>query len=68
MRLSADIRLRYGPEECLDSQYESAMSIWSAGSQVYDSRQASGAGERTKTIPLELREGKPASATSFFVN
>ncbi|MFM2374971.1 MAG: hypothetical protein RLZZ165_67 [Bacteroidota bacterium] len=68
MRLSADIGLRYGPEECLDSQYELAMLIWSAGRQVYDSREASGSGERTETIPVELREGKPASATNFFVN
>ncbi|HEX2900037.1 MAG TPA: hypothetical protein VHS96_09990 [Bacteroidia bacterium] len=65
--LSAEIGLKYGPEECVESSYELACVIKSGGKQVFDSRTAASS-DKTRSVAVEVFEGKPQSKVRFFIN
>jgi hypothetical protein len=65
MEVSADIGLKYGPEDCMESSYQMAFLLRQNGKQVYDSRTSSG--DKTQSVGVTLKEGRPATRTQFFV-
>lgn len=68
MSVTSDIGLKYGPEECMESKYELACLIRKGGKVVFDSRQSRATFDKTRSIAVELKEGKPAAKVSFFIH
>ncbi len=67
LALSSDIGFKYGPEDCIESSYQLACVIRSGGKQVFDSKTAANS-DQTRSVSLEMIEGKPGSKVRFFVN
>jgi hypothetical protein len=69
MLVHADMDLKYGPEECMESSYQMAFLLNRNGTTVYDSRKAkSMSSDKTKSVSVELKDQKPSARTSFFVD
>jgi hypothetical protein len=69
MNVTSKVDFKYGVQESLDAQYEMAMLLRGAGGKVlYDSRKESHGGDKTKSVRIETREGKPTTEMTFFAS
>lgn len=68
MALTADVGLKYGPDESRDAGYNFALLIRSGGKVVYDSRSSNSFSDKTRTLRNELLEGKAQGKLGFQVN